>query len=700
MAMKVDLKMVIRTFWDRLSLRKKLSLTFVMMTLLPIILTTFITWQPYEQAMKNAVVERNTRLAEEIAFDIDGMFAEKIKILKFAANTEEMKSMNPDRQGTVLRGIVAQYPDMQLAVVSNAAGQQIARWDGQAVDQSITYLDRDYYHRVMTTGTTAISGVIIAKSTQRLGIVIAEPITDYDQTVRGVLIINIELQKLINHVGEIKIGNTGYAYIVNSKGEIIIHPDRGLIENGTDESHLTPIMAAINGETGWVEYESDNQRRLAGYSYVPSTKWGVIAQQPLNEAMYNVIRLKNHSIVLMVGAASIAMLIGLAIAGALAKPIADISAATNRLAEGDLTIKLAVRSSDEMGQLADNFNNMTIQLVKRDEALRENEEKYRSLVENVNIGVYRITNSFEQGFMQVNPAMAKIFGYDQVAEFRKKSLLSLFHNSVEIKKVLADATGNGFVKNREISLSKRDGNLIWCSLTITPQYDEQGSIKWLDGVIEDITERKQAADNLHRAHNELENQVARRTQELMTANEELQRISFLDSLTGIANRRYFDEILKKECQRSKRNNTPLTLIMIDVDYFKVYNDTYGHVIGDNCLKRVAEILNVSTKRDTDLVARYGGEEFAVILPNTDVRGAGIVGETMRANVEKLGIKHQNSPRDGNVTISVGIAVVEGAWDIMPMDIIAEADQALYQAKRRGRNRIEMAADRVFPSTKK
>ena len=698
MTIKVGIKMVIRDFWAGLSLRKKLSIAFVIMTLLPIIITTGITWQPYEQTMKNSVVERNRGLAEQIACDIDWMFAEKIRILKFAANSEDMRSMDPVRQATVLSSITTQYPDVQLAVVSNTVGQQIARWDGKLADHSINYIDREYYHTVVTTGTTAISGVIVAKSTQKLGIVIAEPIKDHDQTLLGVLVINIELQKLINHVGEMKIGDTGYAYIVNSKGEIIIHPDLGLIENGMNESYLTPIMAAISGQTGWVEYESDNQKRLAGYSYVPSTKWGVIAQQPLGEAMHNVIDTKKNSVVIMICAAIIAVLIGLTIAGALAKPIADISEATNRLAEGDLSIKLEVTSLDEIGQLADNFNNMTTELLKRDEALRENEEKYRSLVENVNIGVYRITDSFDRRFIQVNPAMAKIFGYDQVEAFRKNSLLTIFHGSKEIKIVLEDAERNGYVKNREIALFKNDGMPIWCSLTITAQYDQKKKIKWLDGVIEDITERKQASDALHLAHDELENQVVKRTEELMLVNEELQRISFLDGMTNIANRRCFDEFIEKEWQRVKQNNSSLALIIIDVDFFKDYNDTYGHVAGDECLKMIAGILKASTQQTKDLVARYGGEEFIVVLPDTDISDTAIVGEALRVNVERLAIKHKKSPISDHVTISVGVAVVRAADNITPMDIIAAADQALYQAKKRGRNRIEMAGNVVghFP----
>jgi len=356
MSVKAGVRLLMRKLWAGLSLRRKLSIACVLMTVLPTILTAAITWQPYERAMRQAVFERNQNLAEQIANDIDRMFIEKIKILKIIANNEEIKSMDADRQSVVLKEMVAQTPEMQLAVVSDAAGQQIARWDGKPADKSINYIDRKYYQTVVETGATAISDVLMAKSTGKLGIVTAAPIKNDDQTLLGLLIVNIELQKLINRIAETKIGNTGFAYVVNHEGKIIIDPQRGLIENATDGDYLEPAKAAISGKTGWVEYEYGSQKRLAGYSYAPSAKWGVIAQQPLDEAMVNVHTTKKTGILILIFAAVVAALIGLAIAGALTKPIAEISEATNRLAAGDLTISLEVANQDELGQLAATFH--------------------------------------------------------------------------------------------------------------------------------------------------------------------------------------------------------------------------------------------------------------------------------------------------------------------------------------------------------
>jgi diguanylate cyclase (GGDEF)-like protein len=168
---------------------------------------------------------------------------------------------------------------------------------------------------------------------------------------------------------------------------------------------------------------------------------------------------------------------------------------------------------------------------------------------------------------------------------------------------------------------------------------------------------------------------------------ELQRQSGQDFLTGLANRRRFDEVIQQEWGRARRDETSLAVLMIDVDYFKPYNDTYGHQVGDSCLQLVAKALGGVVHRPGDVAARYGGEEFVVILPKTDAAGAARVAEMMRAAVESLNIPHANSRASDRVTISVGAAAVVPQEKGDPAALIAAADQALYRAKREGRNRV-------------
>ena len=175
---------------------------------------------------------------------------------------------------------------------------------------------------------------------------------------------------------------------------------------------------------------------------------------------------------------------------------------------------------------------------------------------------------------------------------------------------------------------------------------------------------------------------------LADSNVQLEQLSNLDSLTGLANRRCFDENLDKELKRSSRDKTPLSLILLDVDYFKEFNDTYGHLVGDECLRQIAGVLQRTVERSHDLAARYGGEEFAVILPSTDLKGGLIIAERLRALVEDLDLTSPKASILQSITISLGIvSIAYGEKNTTPKLLIDQADKALYQAKKQGKNRV-------------
>ncbi len=176
-------------------------------------------------------------------------------------------------------------------------------------------------------------------------------------------------------------------------------------------------------------------------------------------------------------------------------------------------------------------------------------------------------------------------------------------------------------------------------------------------------------------------------QELAVANKILQRTALTDGLTGIANRRYFDEFLEKEWRRCRREQQPITLCLADIDFFKAYNDSYGHLQGDECLKKVAALLATSVKRPGDLVARYGGEEFAIILSETPEAGGCAVAKRLMASLAARNIPHEHSKVSDRVTLSFGVAMRTPKAASTTHDLIAQADRALYEAKNMGRNRI-------------
>jgi diguanylate cyclase (GGDEF)-like protein len=198
-----------------------------------------------------------------------------------------------------------------------------------------------------------------------------------------------------------------------------------------------------------------------------------------------------------------------------------------------------------------------------------------------------------------------------------------------------------------------------------------------------LRERTQALE----ARNE---ELTRLRLALETANQRLKRLVAVDALTGIANRRHFDRMLERELRRARRNGEPLSLVFLDLDEFKLYNDTYGHARGDEVLRRVAQTLDETFRRGGDLVARYGGEEFAVVLPGVDGRRAGLYAERLRRRIWRLAIPYPASRNADRVTISGGVATLVEGEIAAPDDLLYAADQALYRAKCLGRNRIMMA----------
>ncbi len=198
------------------------------------------------------------------------------------------------------------------------------------------------------------------------------------------------------------------------------------------------------------------------------------------------------------------------------------------------------------------------------------------------------------------------------------------------------------------------------------------------------------AKQLQEAFINLEARVAARTRELEAANNELAKIATQDGLTHIANRRRFDEFLQQEWLRCTRQNQPISILMLDVDHFKGYNDTYGHPAGDQVLIQIAALCEAQTGRSTDLTARYGGEEFVIVLSHTDAAGALQVAQSINKFVQSLAIPHASSATADVVTISIGVATAQPSGISNPATLIASADSALYAAKNNGRNRVEVA----------
>ncbi|HRK78715.1 MAG TPA: sensor domain-containing diguanylate cyclase [Thiobacillus sp.] len=215
----------------------------------------------------------------------------------------------------------------------------------------------------------------------------------------------------------------------------------------------------------------------------------------------------------------------------------------------------------------------------------------------------------------------------------------------------------------------RDGGYVWIRDVVHVVRNENGEVDSLVGFMFDISERKKTEE------------------ELAILQKELEELSFKDGLTGVANRRMFDAILDVEWTDARRNSRPLALIMFDIDYFKQYNDHYGHIQGDNCLKRVAQVLSSAATRSRDFLARFGGEEFVLVLPETDEKAAIKIAERCRNLLFKEQIPHEKSPLSQILTVSIGVGAIVPTRQDEPLRFVEDVDKRLYLAKQHGRNCI-------------
>jgi diguanylate cyclase (GGDEF)-like protein/PAS domain S-box-containing protein len=280
--------------------------------------------------------------------------------------------------------------------------------------------------------------------------------------------------------------------------------------------------------------------------------------------------------------------------------------------------------------------------------------------------------SLDRQILYASPACKRLLGWSQEEMVGKgPQHLVLEEDLPIVRQSVAFAMQPGVEDfPHTVRMNTKDGEVIWVEINARMVRDEAtGDPVEMVLVFRDITERKQFEEKLH-------------------------RMAMTDGLTGLANRRAFDETLEREWKRVLREASHTSLILLDVDHFKAFNDHYGHQVGDDCLRAVAHAVEKAVGRPNDLVARYGGEEIAVILPKTDLKAAMELGERIRRRVQELALVHEKSANgEGVVTISVGVAAAlsrHGGTMKMPESLLMAADTALYKAKLQGRNRVATA----------
>ena len=295
---------------------------------------------------------------------------------------------------------------------------------------------------------------------------------------------------------------------------------------------------------------------------------------------------------------------------------------------------------------------------------------YKTLLESTKAIPWKIDWATLQ-FSYIGPQIEQLLGWSPASWVTVEDWASRMHpeDRAWVVDYCVAQSKSGTDHEADYRALTKDGEYVWIRDVVHVVRNAEGDVEALIGFMFDITERKNTE------------------QKLIVLQKELEELSFKDALTGVYNRRMFDSVMEVEWANAKRNHQPLSLLMVDIDYFKQYNDHYGHIHGDDCLKRVANTLSNVATRSRDFFARFGGEEFIVVLPETDATAANMIAERCRSLIFKAQIPHEKSLVSQMLTISIGVSTIIPTHSEQSIDFIAAVDRQLYQAKEKGRNRI-------------
>ncbi|MDO8092000.1 MAG: diguanylate cyclase [Candidatus Brocadiales bacterium] len=513
---------------------------------------------------------------------------------------------------------------------------------------------------------------------------VSSPIRDKN-IITGVVCMRIDFMQISKLMRSIKLGESGETYLINRDGVMLTESrfvshlkEAGLIKkrSALELKVVTPkteeltkgVKECLKGKegfdgNGYLDYRG--AKVLGFWQWIPELQWGVISEIDVNEGYRAIHRLKKNIYIILAGGMIAAIVVSIALAKMVSEPILRLTDATRKMAAGDLSQRVQNRADDEIGALANSFNIMAGTINKRNEELQAAKlylekslvetEGEKSKLETIllNIGDGVVVGDASYNLLFMNPVAEKILG-KRCKDLQGKDFFGCHREGDRVMKM---------IKHGQLPVSTKinyDSYILHINATAIKNVD--GSIFGYTMIVRDVTEQERM-------------------------REKLEELAVTDGLTGAYNHKYFQEHLGYEFERAKRYNTPLSLIMVDIDYFKNFNDQFGHQLGDEALIGLARLLK-DNLRHIDTVARYGGEEFILILPNTDEKECFLLAERLRTKTECYKVKGNVSPL--GITISLGLATFNGMNFNNKVELIKAADDALYIAKRGGRNRVEVA----------
>jgi len=507
-------------------LSHEIFMVFVLVIVVCLGVSGWFVMQFTENIVTRKIAEGDRNLAGRIAQEIEAEMASVKPTLTLLAESTGLGFMKATEVKGEIDRVQRSFPEITSIYVADVQGEQIARTGTGKLEN----VSRIWSFQAARGGDELVSDIYLKPMTSEPVQTITLPIIDKGAVV-GVLSADVSFRRIMVSVMGIYIGKNGNVIVVADNGRVVAHTRMKQVPE-LDLTRVPVVKAVLAGEKGTMKGYTDELGRQVLGSYMPISElgWGVLIQRPLADIDAEVGQIGTTIVLVTIAAVLLAVLAGWLMSRQIAKPIGQLASASKRVAQGDLSTLVDVKSSNEVGALAHSFNQMIVSLKKsRDELqqwseeLRQSEEKYRTLTENVNVGIYRTTAGPEGKFIEVNPAFVKMFGYKSRKELLSINVSDLYQDPKNREKFSDKVVREGFVREEEVQLKKKNGTPLICSESTVAVKDEKGRVQYYDGIVEDITERKRVEEELRKHREHLEELVKGRTAQLRAVNEEVRQ---------------------------------------------------------------------------------------------------------------------------------------------------------------------------------
>ena len=366
--------------FKKLRLGTKIISLLILLITVSVLIIGVISTNAQVTTISENLTYTTKELSEGLSQKVHAFLYQNVSILDSIASTNDIKLYNAQDQKVLLEEINRKYPDFEVIFITDVTGQQVAKSDG--TDELVNNSDRDYFKAVASQKKAIISDVLVSKVTGKPAVVIAVPIFNSHHEFQGILGGKVNLSKIEELRSKITIGDTGYAYVTDNQGQILVHPDKNVVEERKNISDMAPVKKALTGESGAVAYEDDNIKVFSSYTSVPDTGWAIVVRQNYDDAFSSIIQTKSRMIIMGIVILVIAIVIGFVLAKSMIKPLLILKEAAKQLAQGNLEYDFNVSTGGEIGELSESFGDMR--------------EKLKSLVGQISAAADNVTVSSKE----------------------------------------------------------------------------------------------------------------------------------------------------------------------------------------------------------------------------------------------------------------------------------------------------------------